>query len=268
MKIMLNQTTNINTSFKSYSEHKVGVAPYRYYTTTRFFREDINWEDFIYMLRTQYKDADKVNIISHACSDGEETYSLALKLLYRLGKNAEKFFPIVGKDFDPLNILFARKSKYSVNPVELSRMENECGLDLYKYFDIIKNPWGIQANTKDAIKEKVYFEKADLLKDVQNIPAKNTVLLTRNVWPYIPPKKQEKLAEELAARLDPSSLIVLGHFDTSNGIIQLLESKGFEQTEIYGILRKKVKQVIKKPVNPEIELIKKYVTQILKTGKI
>ena len=93
----------INPTFGTYSEERK-TGPYKYWTSTKFFREDLNWNDFVFMLFQKYKGVPQVNIRCFGCSDGEEPYSLAMKLDVVLGKYAEKFFPIVAKDFDKTSI--------------------------------------------------------------------------------------------------------------------------------------------------------------------
>lgn len=239
-------SSGLTSTFKSYSEHRKNYDNYSYYTTTRFFREDMNWTDFVLAINKWYKDVPKVNIICQACSDGEEPFSLALKLNFLLKDNAQKFLPIIAKDFDRTNIYYAKKGIYSVDKQELQRMENECGIDLYKFIKLGNEFCGkIPLTVRDNLKEKVAFSRADILKDVHNIPSENTILMTRNFWPYLPAKKQEFLAEELSKQLAPSSRIVLGFFDTSrsHNIHKFLEKYGFEPTEIEGVLKKSAERI-------------------------
>ena len=88
---------------RRYVYNKNGDFLYR--TTTYFFRDDLNWNAFIKFISNKYKNADRVNILNHACSNGQEPYSLAAKLMQTLGEEAEKFFPIIAKDIDKENIL-------------------------------------------------------------------------------------------------------------------------------------------------------------------
>ena len=256
MQITNQITTNrITPSFRMYSEHRSDVASYNYWTTTKFFRDDLNWNNFVFMMHNKYKDVDKVNVQCFACSDGEEPFSLAMKLDAYLNEKSAKFFPIVAKDFDKTNIYYAKKGVYEVRPAELCDIERECNMRMSKYItvgnayrvhpnELYSNNSMIPVKIKNNLREKVLFKHADILKDVKNIPKSNTVLMTRNMWPYLPAKKQVFLAKELAKQLDESSLIVLGHFEISQGTHKLLEEAGFEMTEIYGIMCKKAKKFL------------------------
>lgn len=64
-----------------------------YKTTTYFFREDLNWTCLAELLGEKYKTVQKVNVLNHACSNGQEPYTLAVKLIQILGKEAKNSFP-------------------------------------------------------------------------------------------------------------------------------------------------------------------------------
>lgn len=228
---------NKNFSFKSYS--KSGKTEnYEYFSTTEFFRLDMNWNSFANFINEKYADIQNVNIICHACSNGEEAYSLALKLISLFGVKAEKFFPIIAKDIDENNIHFAKKGEFNFRYDELLRMENHCGLDLYKFIDVIKSRFGNYLQIKNFLKEKVIFKKANILNDFDNIPAANTVLLCRNFWPYMPAQNQIELAEKLSNKLDNSSIVQIGNFDIAAGVDKLLQNKGFKETYVKGLMKK------------------------------
>ena len=42
-----------------------------YRTTTYFFREDLDWDNFFALLKRKYQNVPKVNFINHCCSNGE-----------------------------------------------------------------------------------------------------------------------------------------------------------------------------------------------------
>ena len=72
-----------------------------YRNNTYFFRQSFEWLNFAKFLEEKYKNENSINIVSHACSVGEETYTLMLALLSQLGKkDSKKFFPIHARDID------------------------------------------------------------------------------------------------------------------------------------------------------------------------
>lgn len=214
---------------------------YEYYTTTMLFRDDLDWDGLMNLMRYKYKNTDKVNMICHACSDGEETYSLALKIKQTFGKDSNKFLPIIAKDIDHDNIIRAKRGNYKVSGTEIERLEQHAGINLNKYFDILDNYmiYDKYAKPKDSLKQDICFKQGDILDDIKNIPKENTVLFCRNFIPYLPPKSQENLITQLGERLAPSSLLVLGEFDMRYDTPKLLSQNGFEQTDIKYVFQKK-----------------------------
>ena len=241
LPIQLNNIKNIyNPSFRSYSRRIVD-NDYPYYTTTEFFRPDLNWEDFVHYIDNEYKNADKVNIICHACSNGEEPYSLAMLLNHRFKNKADKYFPIIAKDLNIENISLARKGDYTLNSDDVSAIRRYAGRNkLRDYFYILGSDIiYTYARIKKPIKDKVIFNYADIRDDVENIPPKNTVLMCRNFWPYLSSKDRKILAQRLYTQLDKSSMLVLGNFDMYGCAVDAIKKAGFVETELYGIFRKK-----------------------------
>ena len=213
-----------------------------YKTTTYFFRDDLCWDAFITLLRNKYKTASRVNIINHACSNGEEPYSLAVKLIHSLGENAEKFFPINAKDIDSDNINSAKAGRMGIILNDIYRINGYTNNNIRTYFQYEKalNPMNdLVLTPKENIKDKVKFTKADIFDDIDTMPGHNTVLLCRNFWPYLAPAKRELLAQKLSAQLDRTSLLVTGDFDDSINISKMLKHKGFIDTGIPRIFTKK-----------------------------
>lgn len=50
-------------------------------TTTRFFREDLCWKNFIAYISDKFKDSNTVNVISYGSSDCSEAYSMVIALI-------------------------------------------------------------------------------------------------------------------------------------------------------------------------------------------
>ena len=82
IKYPIHQKHNIYPSFCSTT--RVGLlsnsVDYIYSTQSSVFRTDLDW----------LKDAEKVNVVCQACSDGSEPYTLALALIHSLGVDASK----------------------------------------------------------------------------------------------------------------------------------------------------------------------------------
>ncbi|MCR5265303.1 MAG: hypothetical protein K6E29_01750 [Cyanobacteria bacterium RUI128] len=229
-----NQPTFTHFSLKKETEN------YEYYTSTSLFRDDLDWDGLMNLMRKKYKNTDQVNLICHACSDGEEAYSLALKVKKTFGKSAAKFLPVTAKDIDYDNIFRAKRANYVVSDAEVVRLEQHAGLDLNRYFDIYKNDYTYEtyAKPRDCLKAVIDFKQGDILDDIKNLPKENTVLMCRNFIPYLPSKSQTELIKQLGERLDSSSLLVLGEFDMRSSVLEDLQKNGFEQTEIKYVFQK------------------------------
>ncbi len=88
----IHQNHNIYPSFGSTT--RVGLlsnsVDYIYSTQSSVFRTDLDWLKFVKYLGIHFKDAEKVNVVCQACSDGSEPYTLALALIHSLGFEASK----------------------------------------------------------------------------------------------------------------------------------------------------------------------------------
>ncbi|MBR1776160.1 hypothetical protein IJ750_03690 [bacterium] len=229
-----------NPCFNSYSEKKL-ADDYSFYTTTTFFRNDLDWDSFVRYIDEMYKADDKVNIVCHACSNGEEAYSLAAKLITVLGEKAKKFFPIIAKDLDYENIDLAKRGLFQVTDDELRTMRWQTGYNLERYFDVLskKGEKLIDIAVRPELKDKVIFSQGNILEDVEKLPNENTILLCRNFWPYLPKESVLELAQKLGKILTKSCSIVLGNFDMFNGWPNKhLYENGFFDSEIYGMFTK------------------------------
>ena len=201
-----------------------------YKTTTYFFREDLNWTCLAELLGEKYKTVQKVNVLNHACSNGQEPYTLAVKLIQILGKEAKKFFPIQAKDIDFDNIESANRGRLGIKLNEMYRINHYTKNQLTSFFTLGKpaDPNNdLVLIPKENIKSKVNFSQADILKDTSEKLPDNTVILCRNFWPYLAPAEREQLASNLYQNIGDNSLIITGDFDYRSNTPDLLKSRGF-----------------------------------------
>ena len=188
-----------------------------YRTTTYFYRPDMDWKKLSSLLAKKYKNADKDDVINYACSTGEETYTLITQLLKDHGPSAFKFFPIVAKDLDEENIEIAKKGVLVSDSGEMQHMGRKLMMRENDFF--IWGPLGShgEVRVKDVLKENAKFSQADIHKDFEAKPMRNTVLLCRNVWPYFYGFDQENLIKKISESfVDDSSLLIVGDFDIMN----------------------------------------------------
>ncbi len=188
--------------------------------TTFFYRKDLDWDNFSKFLLDKYKNTSKVNTYCYACSDGSEPYSLIIDLKTKAPSQADKFFPIIAKDYDQEIIRQAKSGTIYVPHYEKYFIHEQSNHNFNKFFgkdvrsDRRNNCAGRVFEVKPELSNNVTFDSADICKDVENIKPDNSIVLCRNFWPYL--KSQEKmdtLAQDLYNRLGNNSIVVLGIYD-------------------------------------------------------
>lgn len=229
-----NYKISANTQFKStsrcvFNSNKQIICNY-----TKFFREDLEWKNFVELLSKKYNNASRINIMNMACSDGSEPVTLMTKLLFTLKEKAQKFFPIYASDIDDKIIEEASSYEYKINEDDLFRVNMNLG-HYSNYFSIIGNsntnfPYKLLLNQKHCA--NILFNQMDMIQAANYIKSQNNVILCRNVIPYLSYPKQERFVDTLAEKLDSTSLIVLGAYDNGHGIDGLVRSRGFKS---YGL---------------------------------
>ena len=233
--ITFNPAYNIN--FKSYRHEildKYGNVINR--ADTCMFRWDLDFDYLINFMEYKYRDADKVNIIAHACSDGEEIYSFISKLIDSLGlNNAEKYLPVMARDIEPLHIAVAKKAEYRISPQEEPAIDYYLGENFFKYFNYI-SPNIIKPVSN--LSKYVNFAQSDIMEDAKTLDFKNTVLLARNFWHYLGDDNIYKLAKILSERMDKSSTLVTGGYDQRYGVENVLLECGFCKTRLNHVFEK------------------------------
>lgn len=190
--------------------------------STQFFRSDLNWVEFGKYLREKFKDDKKVNTYVYACANGSEPYSLSLLLQSEFPSYCEKFFPICAKDIDKklINQNIADKARGQVKAGVVYpwikyglQMED----DMIDECLLIKEG-DIPEDDEEWLLEKVIapveFQYANILNDVKNIDSEHpSILMARNMWPYVRPFEYQDFSDELYKRLAKGSVVVVGDYD-------------------------------------------------------
>lgn len=234
--IILKPADNLN--FNSYRHsilNKRGKVVNR--GDTCMFRWDLNPDCLINFIEYKYRDTDKVNILVHACSDGEEVYSLLSTMIESLGlKNAKKYLPIRAKDIVSEHINLAKKGEYKITPMEEPAIDYYLGENFLKYFEYT-SPTQIKAVS--TLNKYVKFSKSDIMKDANTFNFDNTVLLARNFWHYLGSANMCKLAHILSKRMNKSSTLVIGDYDKQFGVDKILRKYGFYETRLKYVFEKR-----------------------------
>lgn len=220
----------------------------KYRGDTSMSRMDLCFPDLVDFLDKKYLSAPKVNVIAHACSNGEEAYTFLSVLKARLGANSKKYTPIIAKDIEPEHLKIAEKGVYALRRFEYEMTNTYTSEKFKDYFNFVEpsdsesykknfifKEKPIFVSVKKELSDNVKFRKGNILEDVKNNNLKNTVLFARNFWPYLSKQEIEELSDILAQKMDNTSTLIIGDYDKEYGIDKLLEKKGFVETPVENV---------------------------------
>ena len=256
MQINFNKTNySYMPSFSSCSRDVNDASgKFIYRNDTSMFRSDIrNWDKLVDYLENKFQKAEKVNVYCLASSAGDEPYSLAIKLIEKLGEDgAEKYFPIIASDYDEKIIKMAKDGYLPIFDDDIDKINLHTNGKIKKYFDIAENgpdyikdmdiTYDCLMKVKPILRNKINFSVADATEKCKVVKPDNTIILARNFWPYLKGEdKRIKLANELYKNLGENSVVVVGSFDDTSGAFaskNLCDSGFVCNPEIYTIFEK------------------------------
>lgn len=212
-------------------------------TSTWMYRHDINWRGLLKFINRNFENKGKIHIYSLAGSDGSEAYTLAMEIKEKLPKEAQKkMLPIIVSDRDSEIIQKAKNYLINLKDDDIKSIERE-KVAFENYFTKADDRLEIKddksfSETKtyevsDYLKKAVKFEeneKNDVISRIKKIyDNSNTVLLCRNVTPYMAEDEVFDLARTASNYLKKGSLFITGNFDNNTEIKYHLNKLGFEQ---------------------------------------
>lgn len=227
----------------------------KYRGDTRLCRDDLDFPAVVNFLEKKYKDVPKVNVVMHACSDGEEVYSFLGVLISKLGEKAAKFLPVCAKDIDSNHLKLAKRGVYNISRSEYELANSNMNGDFYTYFEPMPKrgssdprlKYTTTVKAEHSLKSLINFAQGNILEDIKNTDLKNTVLFARNFWPYLSKDEIGRLVYLLAKNADASSTVIIGDYDKEYGIDKLLKTAGFVETEVDNVFEKSKINEYKKP---------------------
>lgn len=212
---------------------------------TSFLRKDIKWTELGKYFTEKYCSTPKVNVYQAAASKGDESYTLSLLLKKCFGVNSNKVFPI--NAFDINNEVIQKNinrqkndSDYFIHISDFRRLTSE--FHLYEdgnqeYFKVPDD--GFWVRLKSNILKTVEFKHSNILDEVHNFNDKNpSILLCRNMWPYVDEKYYDEFAQNAYNKLADNSCILIGDFDNTPEIKgqalikDSFKKFGFKETDI------------------------------------
>lgn len=207
-----------------------------YRNTTNFFRDDLNWKEFAAFIREKYKNAEKVNVFSYACSDGSEPMSLVILLKEIFGQTSQKFLPVIAKDIDKTVIYFAKSDFVNMDYMDYEVINRYTGGKFDKYFVYPRGGIGFEyeypVRVNPELNNQIKYSIADINVDTHNITDKNTILFCRNFWPYIKSTEERvNLLHKLTGKLKDNCLLVTGNYDDTVELGKILSEEGFTRVK-------------------------------------
>lgn len=181
---------------------------------TFFFREYAHFEvlekwitDEEPRLKDRFeKQKEPVRVWSAACSRGQEVYSLAMFLEFKLFKEFGIPFEILGTDIDIDSVAHAKNGVYSIQEVNTVPQMYLNGL-WKRGTGPIKDFAAIHPN----LKAKTHFEVLNLLEIPKWTNAsKFDVIFCRNVFIYFSEENVRKIALDLAKKVETNGLLISG----------------------------------------------------------
>jgi chemotaxis protein methyltransferase CheR len=148
--------------------------------------------------------SDKCRIWSSACSSGEEPYSMAILLDYKLKPETLNRVEILASDINIQVIEKAREGLYK--PYALQKIENYFKK---RYFRQLSND---QFTLSESIKDRVRFFKHNLLD--HNPYGKFDIILCRNVMIYFDLESKNRVLRQLNKSLKSQGYLITGYAES------------------------------------------------------
>ncbi|MBQ3641506.1 hypothetical protein II906_06255 [bacterium] len=181
---------------------------------TTFCRADLDWQDFGKYLQENFQNIEDADIYCFGCSTGEEPYSLAMLLKSRFGDNP---FKIKASDIIEDRIkrnIENQKKGVLINDLMFEQIYDGLGIKANEAKNFFtSSEQGFLQLSKNIV-NSVEFKKENILKSVDKFSRKRkSIILCRNMWPYISADKYQEFAKKLYGKLAPGSIVVVGDFD-------------------------------------------------------
>jgi chemotaxis protein methyltransferase CheR len=192
---------------------------------TDFFRENHHFE---FLAKQVIRQAERLpasgglrrlRLWSAGCSSGEEPYSMAITILETLGSSRGWDIKILASDIDTGVLAKAEAGIY-----EGERLGGIAEPLVRKYFRRLDG--GERFAVKENLKELIRFRRINFADAAWPVRTRFDAIFCRNVIIYFDRPTQQRLLERLAAYLEPSGYLMMGHSENLYWINNLLVSQG------------------------------------------
>jgi chemotaxis protein methyltransferase CheR len=179
---------------------------------TDFFREPAHF-DFMNRValpeQVQQKGNKSIQIWCSACSTGEEPYTIAMVLQEAMQRLGMFEYKILATDIS------TRVLQSAKNAVYLKSKEHDIPSPLrHKYLLKSKDPAKDLIRFVPEIRQKVEFQRFNLISDELASNRVFDLIFCRNVLIYFDKPTQEKVVSRLLKRLKPGGYLLIGHSES------------------------------------------------------
>lgn len=169
-----------------------------------------------------------INIWSAGCSEGQEPYTLAIKLREKLGHFAFRRIKIYATDIDNTTGKFGEMIKKGIYPKKMvERVNSEI---LSRYFKSIDN--GLNYKVIPEIKNIVEFQKHDLLT-YNNIRGGFNIILCKNVLMHFNKDQRVKVIKMFHRSLDSDGFLAMERTQKMPDEVSSMFEKVTEKGQIF-----------------------------------
>lgn len=192
---------------------------------TDFFRENHHFEFLAKQVIRQAEQRPasgglrRLRLWSAGCSTGEEPYSMAITILETLGSSRGWDIKILASDIDTKVLAKAEQGIY-----EAERLAGIPEASVRKYFRPMED--GQRFAVRENLKELIRFRKINFADAAWPVRTRFDSIFCRNVIIYFDRPTQHRLLERLAAYLEPSGYLMMGHSENLYWVNDLLVSQG------------------------------------------
>ena len=226
------------------------------------FRDDLNYKVLARIIKKQFKDCKKINILPMNGSDGTEAYCIGNEIIEEFGLNRakKKIFPINVTDVDPYIIEnFGKKGVVAFSDNDIDGFGFCNVLDYFDPIEESKLPKDVtyHMETCNPLKVKPKFRNLfnfsvmdfqERLKTIKD--SGNSVVIIRNCLAQSFGEDSCRVIEQVASVLKNGSLFVIGGYDRQELASMDIWMKFNDFHEIHKNIFQKGKPVVKKqPIN-------------------
>jgi chemotaxis protein methyltransferase CheR len=189
---------------------------------TGFFRNPEVWDGIRDVLRLLDEEHGSIRVWSAACADGREPYSLSMLAMDDDEVDARRV-TVHATDINERALGLAREGVYESN--HTSDLDDQ--LQYLSHYPTYVDRDGEQFFVKDNVKDRVSFEKHDLIRD--EVDARYELVVCRNLFIYIDPEFKKRVMDAIVEALRPGGYLVIGKAETlpkeSNSEFDVFDSR-------------------------------------------